>query len=79
MIKYKVELLLSFPFLAILFSWYLIIGLKSDSPTQNPERLFFTEKKLICYIIFLAIFVCGLLNVDIPVLQILLKNYYTNP
>lgn len=65
LVKYRVELLLSLPFLAILFTWYLQIGMKPNSPVQNPERLFL-EKKFLAYVLFLALMVSFLLFFDLP-------------
>ncbi len=61
LIKHRIELLLSLPFFVILFTWYLYIGMKHNSPTQNPERLF-SEKFFIIYVIFLVNLV-GILSV----------------
>lgn len=64
-IRYKLELLLATPFFAGLFSYYLYVTLKEDSPVQNPERLY-RERGLVAYLaICLALFV-GLMFVSIP-------------
>jgi len=73
LIKYRVEFLLTFPLLALLFAWYLAIGQKPHSPTQNPEKLY-TEKKFILYIISLCTVVILLFFIDIPWLQVLVER-----
>lgn len=40
LIKYRIEYVLTFPMFAVLFTWYLAIGLKSDSAAQAPEKLY---------------------------------------
>lgn len=40
LIKYRIEFVLTFPLFATLFTWYLAIGLKSDSAAQAPEKLY---------------------------------------
>jgi hypothetical protein len=40
LIKYRVEFLLSTPLFAALFTLYLAIGMKRNSATQAPERLY---------------------------------------
>tara|TARA_Y100000816_G_scaffold290842_1_gene280534 strand:+ start:913 stop:1842 length:930 start_codon:yes stop_codon:yes gene_type:complete len=50
LIKYKVELILLFPFIAIIFVHYLSLSLEKNPITQNPEKIFL-DKKLISYII----------------------------
>lgn len=73
LIKYRVEFLLSFPLFALLFAWYLAIGRKPHSPTQNPEKLY-KEKGFIMYIVFLCSVVTILFFVDIPWLHVLIER-----
>ncbi len=68
LIKYRIELLLSFPLFAILFSWYLSIGLKVDSAAQAPEKLY-REKRFMLFVALLTVVVVLLILVDIPVLN----------
>lgn len=68
LIKYRIELLLSFPLFAILFSWYLAIGLKAESAAQAPERLY-REKRFMAFVVLLAAVVVLLIFVDIPILN----------
>jgi 4-hydroxybenzoate polyprenyltransferase len=68
LIKYRIELLVSFPFLALLFVWYLRIGMRVNSVTQRPEQLY-TEKKFVLFTIFLVILIGALFVIDMPWLE----------
>lgn len=72
LIKYRIELLLTLPLYALLFSWYLSIALKPDSPVQRPETLY-TQPKFIAYLVFLLVVTGALFVVDIPWLQFLVE------
>ncbi|WP_316736901.1 UbiA prenyltransferase family protein [Pedobacter aquatilis] len=73
LVKDRIELLVSFPFFALLFSWYLKIGLLDDSPVQGSEKLY-TRKWFMVYLILFTILLCVLMFVDIPWLHWFLKN-----
>jgi len=73
MIKYRIELLISIPFLCGLFCYYLLISFKDDSAVQRPEKLF-KEKSLIIYILFLISLITVLMFIDIPALSKLLET-----
>lgn len=75
LIKYRIEFLFSLPFFAILFSWYLHIGLKPNSTAQNPERLC-REKPFVVYIIFLIVLTGALLFFDLSWLDWFLRNSF---
>jgi decaprenyl-phosphate phosphoribosyltransferase len=75
LIKYRIELLVSFPFLAGLFAWYLYIGMKPNSPVQHPERLY-RETLFIVYVIFVSILVNLLFVIDMPFLSWFLKDAF---
>ena len=77
LIKYRIEFLLSFPLFAALFTWYLALGMRKDSPTQNPEKLF-REKRFIAFLVFLIAAVSVLFVVDIDELQILVSPLHYN-
>ena len=69
LIKYRVEFLVSFPFFALLFVWYLAIGMKPDSAAQRPEKLY-RNGGFVAYTVFLAFLVVFLFFFDIPSLEI---------
>lgn len=75
LIKYHTELFLSLPLFAILFAWYLKLGMEKNSPVQFPEKLF-QNKLLTMFIIFLSIVVTVLLLVDFPLFDWLLNNAF---
>ena len=58
-VRYHLELILAIPLVAGFLTWYLSIGLKEDSPVQNPERLYrewhFASYALICVAVFIAL------------------------
>jgi len=72
LIRYKVEFLLTVPFLALLFVWYMAIGMRKDSVTQRPEKLY-QERRFMVYLVFLGILVTTAFFIDIPWLNILIN------
>jgi len=66
-VRSKAELVLSVPFLAAMFAFYLRLGMKDNSPVQNPERLYrergFFAFTIVCFVIFVA-----LMFTEIPIL-----------
>ena len=75
LIKHRIELLVSFPFLAALFVWYLYIGMKTDSAAQSPEKLYH-EKKFMAYVTFVGLLMAALLVLDLPWLHVLLVDTF---
>lgn len=75
LVKHRVELLISFPFLAALFAWYLRIGLEDDSAAQHPEKLL-TERKFMIYVVFLALLIGVLFVIRIEPLKHLLNSTF---
>jgi decaprenyl-phosphate phosphoribosyltransferase len=73
LIKDRVELLVSFPFFALLFSWYLRIGLLDDSPVQGSEKLY-TRKWFMLYLVLFTALLCILMFVNINWLHWFLKD-----
>ncbi|MEM6850463.1 MAG: UbiA prenyltransferase family protein [Pseudomonadota bacterium] len=65
LIKYRIELLLIAPGLALLFSWYLSIALKPASTAQAPEKLY-KEKKFVLFVGSLSLLVFVLLFIELP-------------
>ncbi len=75
LIKYRVEFLLAIPFLALLFTWYLRIGMNVDSVAQAPERLY-REKRFVLYVCFLVVLIGLLSFVDMPWLGFLTDTHF---
>jgi len=71
LIKYRIELLLIFPLLSAMFSWYLAIGLKKDSAAQAPEYLFI-EGRFLGFVLLIGAATFVLFQVNIPPLHVLL-------
>lgn len=74
LIKYRIEFLLSMPFLALLFTWYLVIGMRAHSPAQAPEKLY-REKRFVLYVAALSGLIVILFFVPLPWLNILVENH----
>lgn len=72
LIKYRVEFLLTFPLFALLFVWYLHLGMQEDSIAQRPERMY-QEPGFIAYVVFLGASVTALFFIDIPAIQGLME------
>lgn len=74
LIKHRIELLVSFPFISLLFTWYLHIGFEENSIVQTPEKLY-RKKGFVAYVFFLFVLLVLLLKIDIPALDWFIKNY----
>jgi len=74
LIKHRIELLISFPFIAMLFAWYLHLGFEKGSIVQTPEKLYL-KKDFVLYTLFLFALMIVLLKIDIPELHWFIKNY----
>jgi 4-hydroxybenzoate polyprenyltransferase len=66
-VRYHLELILFTPFAAGVFALYLKLGLKADSPTQNPERLYKEKGFFAFLLVSTAVFVL-LMFTSIPTL-----------
>jgi hypothetical protein len=58
-VRYHLELLLFVPMAAGLFAYYLHLGMKPDSPTENPEKLYreqgFVAYLVVCFVVFVVL------------------------
>jgi 4-hydroxybenzoate polyprenyltransferase len=66
-IRYHLELILSFPLIAGFVCYYLLIAFKEDSAAQSPERLY-RERGLMLYLAVCMVTFIGLMFVHIPAL-----------
>jgi len=67
-VRYRLELILSFPFVALLMATYLGVAFKNDSAVQRPERLY--REPMILVVTVACIIVMGLLLfINLPVLH----------
>ncbi len=74
LVKYRIEYLVALPLFAILFVWYLYIGMQTNSVSQAPEKLY-KQKKFVIFVAALGLVAVGLLFVDLPWLHVLLEVY----
>jgi len=65
--RYRLELVLSFPLVALVMSIYLALGFKPESAVQAPEKLY-REPVLVAAVTACAVLMALLLFVDLPVL-----------
>jgi decaprenyl-phosphate phosphoribosyltransferase len=66
-VRYHLELILSFPLIAGFVSHYLGLAFKHNSGAQNPERLY-KERGLMVYMFLCIVVFFGLMFVNIPAL-----------
>jgi 4-hydroxybenzoate polyprenyltransferase len=66
-VRYRVELILFVPLAAGFFGYYLSLGLKQNSPTQYPERLY-RERGFVSYLVLSMVVLVVLMLVRLPVL-----------
>ena len=74
LVRYRIELILSVPFLAGFISMYMQLGFLEDSPAQYPERLY-KQKGLVLYISCCLILILLLLFIDIPIVGQIFRQY----
>ncbi|MEA3274327.1 MAG: UbiA prenyltransferase family protein [Pseudomonadota bacterium] len=72
LIKYRIEFIVSLPFFALLYVWYLHIAMKPHSASQAPEKLY-REPAFVAYVIFLGALISVLFFVDLPMLIVLVE------
>ena len=73
MMRYRMELILSFPLVAFVMSTYFAMAFKPDSGAQRPEALY-RERWLMAAVISCAVLMVVLLFVDVPVLYQLFEQ-----
>ena len=78
LIKYRIEYLLVAPALTLLFVWYLALGLRKDSVTQRPEKLY-REGRFMAFVAFLGLLFVVLTFVDMPWMAILVNDHVLKP
>lgn len=77
LIKHRIELLVTLPFIAGAFAWYFHIGMKRESAASTPERLY-RETGFIAYLTFVVLLTGVVFAVDLPWLDWFLQNAFTN-
>lgn len=71
-VRWHLELILSFPLIAGFISYYTSVAFKHDSAAQSPERLYH-EKGIVAYLIICLVVFLALMFVQIPMLFDLLN------
>jgi decaprenyl-phosphate phosphoribosyltransferase len=66
--RYRLELILAFPLVALVMAMYLDLSFKEDSAVQRPEGLY-REPKLMAAVIACTVAMAFLMLVDIPILH----------
>ena len=64
MIRYRIELLLAFPLVALVMAIYFKLAFKAHSAVQNPEKLY-REPGLMAVVVTVVVMVL-LLRVNLP-------------
>jgi len=68
LMRYRLELVLSFPLVAMVMARYLSLAFKPDSPVQHPEDLY-REPSLMVWVVLCTLAVTVLLFADVPLLH----------
>ncbi len=68
LVKYRLEYVMSVPFIFFLFAYYIVIAYNSDSAAQKPEKLF-KEKKLMAVVALVIVVLIISTFVDMPFLS----------
>ena len=63
--RYRMELVLAFPFVALLMAIYFGLAFHHESSVQNPEKLYREPKLMVALVVCIAVFTV-LLFVDMP-------------
>jgi decaprenyl-phosphate phosphoribosyltransferase len=66
--RYRLELILAFPAIALVMALYLHVAMKDNSAAQNPERLY-REPALMGSVVVASLLIGALLATDLPVMQ----------
>ena len=68
LMRYRVELVLAFPLVALVMACYMELGFRDDSAAQNPEKLY-REPLLMRVTVACVVCIAILMFVDLPVLH----------
>jgi len=66
--RYRLELILAFPAIALVMAVYLHVALKENSAAQNLEKLY-REPALMSSVVLAALLIMTLLSIDLPIMQ----------
>jgi hypothetical protein len=68
LMRYRLELVLSFPLVAMVMARYLSLAFRPDSPVQHPEGLY-REPSLMVWVVLCTLAITVLLFADVPLLH----------
>jgi decaprenyl-phosphate phosphoribosyltransferase len=74
LVKYRIEFILCFPFITLLFTWYAWYALNGDLVAESPERLY-KKKLFLFYTSYVVLLIFLLLFIDIPGLMFLMEKH----
>lgn len=77
LVKYRVEYVIAFPFIAELFAMYLWLALRKGSVAQRPERLF-RSRRLMLSTGLAVLAVLAASAIDLPQLDALSKPFFVH-
>lgn len=66
--RYRLELILAFPLVALVMSTYFSMAFKQDSAAQRPEGLY-REPVLMAIVVTCTVVMCFLMFIDVPLLH----------
>lgn len=76
--RYRLELILSFPLIATVMAIYQRLAFEPDSGVINPERLY-RQRRLMAAVVGCAALMAALLFVDVPALETVFRPTGINP
>jgi hypothetical protein len=74
-VKYRIEYVLTMPFIALLFGQYLSMSMRPGSTAQNPENLFRERNLIFTVWALIAVFLCTTF-IRMPELAVLLDERF---
>lgn len=75
LIKYRIEYIIMFPLISVLFCEYFLLSLKPDSVARKPEHLFKAKRLMVILVLTCALFGIGTV-VDMPWLDKLTTRHF---
>lgn len=63
--RYRMEMVFAFPFIALLMAAYFKLAFLEDSPVQNPEKLY-REPRIMALLVICGVVLIAMLYIDLP-------------
>jgi decaprenyl-phosphate phosphoribosyltransferase len=76
LIRYRMELIISIPFIAGFMTWYIHLGFLENSPAQYPERLY-KQRGFVLYCLLCSGVLLALLFLPLPMLYDIFEVSFT--